>query len=968
MCFFDQYKYACGHFKWGRFKQHCSKEYRVGETCGCKIVMSRFPLDSNCRACDKSNSQLRRREAERQRITQWQKERDSIGVDNFISSPMTSMISVDSGDGTMSQVPQHPGNAFAMRPYFQEGILLSSTKTAQIRSDRYLAASREVPHDLGVPCKSPYLHNVNDVAQSIATTDTCHREVAGSSVVQGDLNSDSHPPTTQPFAAPGASLKDVPKLQEKAKSGLTDAFIIDGQRGEGGTQSRYRDGPDEEIVICGSGNIQGANEEKSRSRDEGEQVDGVIIANQPGEGRTLEVEITYDNVDTQAKKRARFGGMRNEMIDDEGSKREEEVPGFSDTWQEYHCQEEDSFLSPGSDDIAFEDTQTSIKPTRFERNTSTKGFLAPSNLEYPDVADIDRFLKEGGTLGSLHVSSPSDSAVNLCQTDPSDETGKDSQSSHNPIDCLERVKHTLLVTLMSDFYEMLNSKSTSFECTDGTGKGKQTKKAPVQIQSSIGKQQQYQGQKDGKKRWMDRGPPNGDDEDDNDSDNEPPTSRQGRKIPRYSNPLACPFHKFNRAKYSINNDTGGLYRACAGPGFQKISEVKQHLRRKHQSIQCHRCWTVMGSSDELTTHASAAEACQVQIPQPEGVDAVKMNQIGSWGVSWEKIFEIIFPGCPIPNFEPDLPQEERSTNTTSALSPGSQELLEFEAYNRTALPLLVEANLRTVIDSQLKPIEEDLKAALTDIVRRCQTMVADNFQVMKNKSSDATIASASPDLRRDSSNPFDVHSNIGKSSRPSNFSHPPTAFYQEPQLLDPEAANFMPINAAQNVYNAENVDSGYGSLTRNCLCICHDLMESTVAALSMTASQAAPSPDSLQLKLSINVPEPVPESEKEPVQVLLVFVGNHPALLGNWYSINATLDGKEFIIPEPENSMPIWSVSQYYYGNCTLYTIEGLKFNMINYGEKIPVTIHVNPATPFARGSCTYPAFGPESSGAQPGL
>ena len=55
------------------------------------------------------------------------------------------------------------------------------------------------------------------------------------------------------------------------------------------------------------------------------------------------------------------------------------------------------------------------------------------------------------------------------------------------------------------------------------------------------------------------------------------------------------------------------------------------------------------STDALTRHAAASTACEVRVGIPEGVDSVKMNRISAWGVSWEKIYEILFPGREIPS-------------------------------------------------------------------------------------------------------------------------------------------------------------------------------------------------------------------------------------------------------------------------------------------------------------------------------
>ena len=71
-----------------------------------------------------------------------------------------------------------------------------------------------------------------------------------------------------------------------------------------------------------------------------------------------------------------------------------------------------------------------------------------------------------------------------------------------------------------------------------------------------------------------------------------------------------------------------------------------------------------------------------------------------------------------------------------------------------------------------------------------------------------------------------------------------------------------------------------------------NLLTAAAAAFFTASSHAAPRPDLLQVKLSIDVPEPAAAAQ----DVLLVFVGNQPARLGNFYSVNTTLDGTKFTI------------------------------------------------------------------------
>lgn len=74
MCFYDQNRMACDCYKWGHFRQHCSKEYRTGETCGMKLVMQTYQLPDKCKTCLKIDTKKRSIRKEEERIKRWRKE------------------------------------------------------------------------------------------------------------------------------------------------------------------------------------------------------------------------------------------------------------------------------------------------------------------------------------------------------------------------------------------------------------------------------------------------------------------------------------------------------------------------------------------------------------------------------------------------------------------------------------------------------------------------------------------------------------------------------------------------------------------------------------------------------------------------------------------------------------------------------------------------------------------------------
>lgn len=74
MCFYDQHRFQCGDWKWGHFREHCNREYRTGETCGMKLVLSTHAVQQKCKLCDRIDTKKRRRGAEVERIERWQRD------------------------------------------------------------------------------------------------------------------------------------------------------------------------------------------------------------------------------------------------------------------------------------------------------------------------------------------------------------------------------------------------------------------------------------------------------------------------------------------------------------------------------------------------------------------------------------------------------------------------------------------------------------------------------------------------------------------------------------------------------------------------------------------------------------------------------------------------------------------------------------------------------------------------------
>lgn len=74
MCFYDQQIFACGDFRWGRFRTHCAKEYRTGETCGMKLIYETVDVGTKCQTCKKIDVTYRKITQAHERVQRWEME------------------------------------------------------------------------------------------------------------------------------------------------------------------------------------------------------------------------------------------------------------------------------------------------------------------------------------------------------------------------------------------------------------------------------------------------------------------------------------------------------------------------------------------------------------------------------------------------------------------------------------------------------------------------------------------------------------------------------------------------------------------------------------------------------------------------------------------------------------------------------------------------------------------------------
>ncbi|KAL2040510.1 hypothetical protein N7G274_006489 [Stereocaulon virgatum] len=247
----------------------------------------------------------------------------------------------------------------------------------------------------------------------------------------------------------------------------------------------------------------------------------------------------------------------------------------------------------------------------------------------------------------------------------------------------------------------------------------------------------------------------------------------------------------------------------------------------------------MANEHEMSVHANEYRRCDRRDPQMEGISRDKLDLIeSSWGASWEKMFEIIFPGAPVPS--PFFEAQDQSIQNTSPSFPASGELGDFEVYNRTALPLLVEAHLHAIVSTEMAPVEESLRIMLVDIVRRCQATVAQNFQIMKAlRPNSSSATETSPPATQARSMSWTAPENrqphmLGMTSPLSSSNQEPPHLRDEANLTIPR-----PPNEAQNQRTTGTLplDSAYASVDGTCECICHVDSFSSEASSNLRACE-----------------------------------------------------------------------------------------------------------------------------------
>ena len=60
MCYYEQTVFTCRDWRWGNFRQRCPDQYRIGETCGKRLVHENNYSQDQCTLCVAREKKVRR--------------------------------------------------------------------------------------------------------------------------------------------------------------------------------------------------------------------------------------------------------------------------------------------------------------------------------------------------------------------------------------------------------------------------------------------------------------------------------------------------------------------------------------------------------------------------------------------------------------------------------------------------------------------------------------------------------------------------------------------------------------------------------------------------------------------------------------------------------------------------------------------------------------------------------------------
>ena len=129
------------------------------------------------------------------------------------------------------------------------------------------------------------------------------------------------------------------------------------------------------------------------------------------------------------------------------------------------------------------------------------------------------------------------------------------------------------------------------------------------------------------------------------------------------------------------------------------------------------------------------------------------------------------------------------------------------------------------MDVEAAPIQERVRTVFLDILRNCQATVARNFELLNSQSATIRVprqaspyGTSLPQIVEEQSSGREGVSGEGADTRGPNFFVEPPHLNEDMITSVPVASNYPPN---EDMTLARTSDSGYGSHSKSCGCVCH---------------------------------------------------------------------------------------------------------------------------------------------------
>ncbi|KAM7211105.1 hypothetical protein V8F06_013501 [Rhypophila decipiens] len=189
--------------------------------------------------------------------------------------------------------------------------------------------------------------------------------------------------------------------------------------------------------------------------------------------------------------------------------------------------------------------------------------------------------------------------------------------------------------------------------------------------------------------------------------------------------FACPYFKHNPTGHEVA-------RSCAGPGWETIHRVKEHIYRTHgQPRHCLRCGETFSIQRELAAHQRSSQTCELRLfdplagftPEQELALKRKRRAACSEEEKWRHVFKISFPDVA----EADIPSPYYENDSWEGLD-------RYDRYNELELPRAIRRRLEQAATAFSGPLENHLRSQLDRIIREALSETSAQYRNSQNPS------------------------------------------------------------------------------------------------------------------------------------------------------------------------------------------------------------------------------------------